>query len=144
MYAIIATGGKQYKVAENDLVKLEKLESKEGDIIQLGNVLALGSDSGIEVGKPFIEGATISAEVVKQTRDSKVIIFKKKRRHNYRRKNGHRQHITLVRILDVSGKGEKKVLAPKSAKAPEVEKVAKEPKVKKQAAAEVAPNADVK
>lgn len=114
MYAIFKSGGKQYKVAENDVVKLEKLVGNKGDVITLGNVLALATDSGLTVGAPLVEGAVISAEVLEQTKDEKVLIFKKKRRHNYRRKKGHRQQITVVRILDVSGKGEKKTPAKKA------------------------------
>ncbi len=108
MYAIFKSGGKQYKVEENTVVKLEKLDGKEGEIIKLSSVLALSGEKGLTVGSPFIESAVVSAEVLKQTKDEKVIIFKKKRRQNYRRKRGHRQEITIVRILDVSGKGEAK------------------------------------
>ncbi len=108
MYAIFKSGGKQYKVAENDVVKLEKLAGEKGDVIKLDNVLALGTDKAITVGAPFVDGAVVSVEVLEQAKDDKVLIFKKKRRQNYRRKKGHRQHITVVRILDVSGKGEKK------------------------------------
>lgn len=108
MYAVFKSGGKQYKVAENDVVKLEKLEGNAGEVIKLADVLALGTAKGITVGAPFVEGAVVTAEVLGQEKDEKVIIFKKKRRQNYRRKRGHRQQITIVRILDVSGKGEKK------------------------------------
>jgi large subunit ribosomal protein L21 len=124
MYAIFKSGGKQYKVAENDVVKLEKLAGNKGDVISLSNVLALGTEKGLTVGAPFVEGAVISAEVLEQKRDEKVLIFKKKRRQNYRRKKGHRQEITVVRILDVSGKGEKKTPAKKE-KVEKVEKVEK-------------------
>lgn len=123
MYAVIVTSGKQYKVAANDVLKVDKLEAEVGSIVQFDHVLAIGGDAGeLRLGTPSIEGAKISAEVLEQKRDDKVIVFKKKRRHNYRRKNGHRQYITVLRILDVSGKGgvEKKIPAKKVA--PKVEK----------------------
>lgn len=106
MYAVIVTSGKQYKVAENDVLKVDKLDAEVGSIIQFEQVLAIGGANGeLRLGTPVVEGAKISAEVLEQKKDSKIIVFKKKRRHNYRRKNGHRQFITVLRILDVSGKG---------------------------------------
>jgi large subunit ribosomal protein L21 len=106
MYAVIVTSGKQYKVAENDVLKVDKLEAEVGSIVQFDQVLAMANSNGeIRLGNPKVEGVTISAEVLEQKRDDKIIVFKKKRRHNYRRKNGHRQYITVLRILDVSGKG---------------------------------------
>ncbi len=106
MYAVIITSGKQYKVSENDVLKVDKLEAEVGSIVQFDQVLAIRSAAGeLRLGTPVVEGAKISAEVLEQTRDDKIIVFKKKRRHNYRRKNGHRQYITVLRILDVSGKG---------------------------------------
>ena len=108
MYAVIETGGKQYRVEANDVIKVEKLAGEAGNVIKLDRVLALGTEKGITVGAPTVEKAVVSAEVLEQKKDDKVIIFKKKRRHNYRRKNGHRQEITVLRILDVSGKGEAK------------------------------------
>lgn len=123
MYAIFKSGGKQYKVAENDVVKLEKIDNvKEGDVVTLDQVLALGTEKGIVLGEPLLANTVVSAEVIEQGRDDKVLIFKKKRRHNYRRKRGHRQSITVVRILDVSGKGEKKAVAPKKKTTETVEK----------------------
>lgn len=99
MYAVIKTGGKQYKVATGDVVKIEKIAGEEGKEVIFNEVLALGEN----VGTPFVAGATVKATVLKQAKDAKVIIFKKKRRQNYRRKNGHRQQITLVKITDVLG-----------------------------------------
>lgn len=131
MYAVIKTGGKQYKVAENDVIKIEKLDGEVGKNVKLDQVLAIGSDKGVEVGEPTIKGAVVSAEVLEQKKDDKILIFKKKRRQNYRRKNGHRQQITVLRILDVSGKGEIKKAAPKKA---EVKKEApKKAEAKKEA-----------
>ncbi len=100
MYAVIRTGGKQYKVTSGDVVKIEKIASEEGKEVVFNEVLALGDT----VGTPLVSGASVKATVLKQAKDAKVIIFKKKRRHNYRRKNGHRQQITLVKITDVCGK----------------------------------------
>ena len=94
MYAVIKTGGKQYKVAAGDVIKVEKLAGEEGSEIVFNEVLALGD----KVGKPFVEGASVKATVLKQAKADKVIIFKKKRRQNYRRKNGHRQNVTIVKI----------------------------------------------
>jgi len=124
MYAVIVTSGKQYKVSENDVLKIDKLEAEVGSIVQFDQVLAIGGANGsLRLGTPTVEGAKISAEVLEQKRDSKIIVFKKKRRHNYRRKNGHRQYITVLRILDVSGKGgsERKTVVKKIV--PVVEKV---------------------
>ena len=100
MYAVIKTGGKQYRVASGDVIKIEKIAGEEGNEGVFNEVLALGDT----IGAPLIAGASVKATVLKQAKDAKVIIFKKKRRHNYRRKNGHRQQITLVKITDVCGK----------------------------------------
>lgn len=141
MYAVIKSGGKQYKVAENDVVKLEKIEGEVGKNVKFDQVLALGSDKGVKVGEPVIKDAVVSAEVLEQKKDDKVIIFKKKRRHNYRRKNGHRQQVTVVRILDVSGKGEikkapaKKAAAKKDEKPDTAKKVEEKKEASKKAAA---------
>lgn len=100
MYAVIKTGGKQYKVASGDIVKLEKVAGEEGKEVIFNEVLALDD----VIGTPLVSGASVKATVLKQARDAKVIVFKKKRRQNYRRKNGHRQSITLVKITDIIGK----------------------------------------
>ena len=100
MYAVIKTGGKQYKVTTCDVVKVEKLAAEEGKEFIFNEVLALDD----VIGTPFVNGASVKATVLKQAKDAKVIIFKKKRRQNYRRKNGHRQQITLVKITDICGK----------------------------------------
>jgi len=101
MFAVIKTGGKQYKVAANDLLRVEKLAGEAGDTITFENVLMVGNDADVTVGAPLVAGASVAAEVVEQFRDKKVIIFKKKRRQHYRRKNGHRQELTLVRINEI-------------------------------------------
>lgn len=102
MYAVIKTGGKQYRVAKDDIVKIEKLDGEAGDKIEFKEVLMLGDDSEATVGSPLVDGAVVTAEVLEQTRAAKIIVFKKKRRHNYRRKKGHRQHQTVVRITSIS------------------------------------------
>ncbi len=100
MYAVIKTGGKQYKVTTGDVVKIEKIAGEEGNEVIFNEVLALDD----VIGTPLVNGASVKAKVLKQAKDAKVIIFKKKRRQNYRRKNGHRQQITLVKITDICGK----------------------------------------
>lgn len=97
MYAVIKTGGKQYKVASNDVIKIEKIAGAAGSEVIFNEVLAIDDT----VGTPFVAGATVKGTVVKQARDEKVIVFKKKRRQNYRRKNGHRQDITIVKITEL-------------------------------------------
>lgn len=100
MYAVIKTGGKQYKVASGDVVKIEKIAGNEGSEVVFNEVLAMNET----VGTPLVSGASVKATILKQARDAKIIVFKKKRRQNYRRKNGHRQDITLVKITDICGK----------------------------------------
>ena len=116
MYAVIKNGGKQYRVSNNQVVKLEKLSGEVGEKIKFDDIIALSDGNEINVDKASLDNLTVSAEILEQKKDKKIIIFKKKRRQNYRRKNGHRQQVTVVRILDVSGKGsvaaiEKKVEA---------------------------------
>jgi len=96
MYAVIRTGGKQYRVAKDDVISVEKLAGEPGATIEFGDVLMVGD--GETAGTPLVAGAAVSATVVEHKRGDRVIIFKKKRRHNYRRKNGHRQAITVLRI----------------------------------------------
>ena len=98
MYAVITTGGKQYKVASGDVIKVEKLAGDEGSEVIFNEVLALGDN----VGKPLVAGASVKATILKQAKADKVIVFKKKRRQNYRRKNGHRQNITIVKIAEIA------------------------------------------
>ena len=110
MFAIVRTGGKQYRVAAGDKIVVEKLEGEAGASITLGDILLAGEGSELK----SVEGLTVSAEIIAQAKADKVIVFKKRRRHNYRRKNGHRQRHTILRILAV-GKEESK--APKKAAA---------------------------
>ena len=106
MFAIIRTGGKQYRVAPNDVLKVEKLDGAAGDTITFTDVLAVSSAAGgTTVGVPLVANATVSATVVAQDRLDKVIIFKKRRRQNSRRKNGHRQHVTVLRVSAITADG---------------------------------------
>ncbi|MDF3034045.1 MAG: ribosomal protein [Alphaproteobacteria bacterium] len=98
MFAVIKTGGKQYTVHENDVLWVEKLEAEPGASINLDEVLMVGEGKKVTVGTPTVTGANVQATVIEQMRDRKVIIFKKKRRHNYRRKKGHRQNLTVLKI----------------------------------------------
>ena len=102
MFAVIRTGGKQYKVAEGDVIAVEKLVGEPGATIELGEVLMVGEGAGAATGTPLVAGASVSAELVEHRRADKIIVFKKKRRHNYRRKNGHRQHQTVLRITGIT------------------------------------------
>ncbi len=101
MFAVIRTGGKQYKVAKDDVISVEKLGGEPGSTIELGEVLIVGEGASATTGTPIVAGAAVSATVLEQKRGDKVIIFKKRRRHNYRRKNGHRQAITVLRIDEI-------------------------------------------
>jgi len=119
MFAVVKTGGKQYRVAKDDVIRVEKLEAEAGDTVLLNEVLMISDENGAQTGTPMLEGAVVEAEVVEQTRNKKIIIFKKKRRQNYRRKRGHRQHITVLKVIDIAldGSGKKvttkvKVVAP--------------------------------
>lgn len=107
MYAVIKTGGKQYRVAADDKLQIEKLPGEAGDIVEFTDVLMVASDGNVDVGAPFVAGATVAAEIIGQVRGPKIIIFKKHRRKHYRRKNGHRQDLTSVRITEILTGGAK-------------------------------------
>ncbi len=107
MHAVIRTGGKQYRVTPNDVLKIEKIDGEAGDLVVFDEVLAVGDDSGLSVGAPLVDGATVAARVIAQDRADKILVFKKKRRHNYRRKNGHRQHLTVLRVEEILTGGKK-------------------------------------
>ncbi|RUT91418.1 50S ribosomal protein L21, partial [Mesorhizobium sp. USDA-HM6] len=120
MFAVIKTGGKQYRVAANDLLKIEKLEAKVGDIVEISNVLAHGEGKNVVFGAPFVDGAMVTAEVVEQGKNRTVIAFKKRRRQNSRRRIGHRQLLTTVRISEIllgGAKPSKKAAAKPEARA---------------------------
>jgi large subunit ribosomal protein L21 len=137
MYAVIRTGGKQYKVAENDVLFIEKLDGKEGEELTFSDVLAFHDGKELTLGQPLVSGATVTADVLDQKKGAKVIVFKKKRRQNYRRKKGHRQLTTVIRITAILPDGKKKAAAkkaaPAKAEAPEAAP-AKKPAAKKPAA----------
>jgi len=103
MYAVVKTGGKQYKVAKGDIIEVEKLDVEAGKKVDLTDVLLVGEDSSVKVGSPMVDGASVKAEVLNQKKGDKVVIFKKKRRHNYRRTKGHRQNLTVLKITDIKG-----------------------------------------
>ena len=107
MYAIVKTGGKQYKVAQGDVLFVEKLEANEGDVVTLDQVLAVAGENGLTVGAPVVEGATVTAKVVAQGKAKKVIVYKYKAKKDYRRKQGHRQPYTQVEITGLVKKEEK-------------------------------------
>ena len=129
-FAVIKTGGKQYKVSANDTIRIEKLNDKAGKNFEFKEVLLTTDNTTTEIGSPMIDGAYVEAELLKQARNDKVIIFKKRRRQNSRRKRGHRQHVSIVKILKIYGKSGK-LLA--EAKNTTVEKKASEKKVEAKA-----------
>jgi large subunit ribosomal protein L21 len=101
-YAVIRTGGKQYRVTPDAVLTVEKLEAEPGATITFHDVLAIGTDAGVTLGAPTVPGARVTATVVEQSRGDKVLIFKKRRRQNSRRKNGHRQHQTVLKIAEIA------------------------------------------
>ena len=102
MYAIVKTGGKQYKVAQGDVLFVEKLEANEGDVVTLDQVLAVAGENGLTVGAPVVEGATVTAKVVAQGKAKKVIVYKYKAKKDYRRKQGHRQPYTKLVLESIN------------------------------------------
>jgi large subunit ribosomal protein L21 len=106
MFAVIRTGGKQYRVTPNAVLKVEKLEAEPGATVTFTDVLALGTDTGLTLGAPTVAGASVTATVMAQDRLDKIIIFKKRRRQNSRRRNGHRQHVTVLRIAGFAHHGQ--------------------------------------
>lgn len=143
MFAVFRTGGKQYKVAKNDIIRVETVPGASGDLVEFTEVLMVGDGTQTTVGKPLIAGATVAAALVDQIQADKVIIFKKKRRHNYRRKRGHRQPLSLLRVVDILTDGKKPDAAaieaakaaakPKATAEPAAEKPAKKPAARKAA-----------
>ena len=128
MFAVIKTGGKQYRVSPDDVIKIERIAGEAGDKVAFEDVLMLDADGNTTVGAPLVAGATVTGELVEQARGEKIIVFKKKRRKNYRRTNGHRQELSVVRIIDISGPGAPKAAAKKAApKKAEAEDTAAEP-----------------
>ena len=112
MLAIFKTGGKQYSVKAGQILKVEKLEGNEGDNVSFNDILAVSDNSDHTIGNPLVKGATIEAKILEQIRDKKIIVFKKRRRQNYRHTQGHRQYLTVLKIESIAI-GDKKSLAPK-------------------------------
>ncbi|MCG6859481.1 MAG: 50S ribosomal protein L21 [Salaquimonas sp.] len=121
MFAVIKTGGKQYRVAENDIVKVERLAGQAGDMVELADVLMVGDGAKSTVGAPTVEGALVTAEILEQMRDRKVLSFKKRRRQNSKRIRGHRQMLTAIRISEILTGGAKPKKAAAKKPAPKAE-----------------------
>jgi large subunit ribosomal protein L21 len=124
MFAVIKTGGKQYRVAEKDLITVDKVKGAPGDLVEFAEVLVVGGDN-VMVGTPTVKGASVAGEVVEQTRGAKVIAFKKRRRKNSRRKRGHRQELSVIRITEILTDGRKP--SPRAQAAEAAEESAAEP-----------------
>ncbi|MGJ8530568.1 MAG: 50S ribosomal protein L21 [Alphaproteobacteria bacterium] len=144
MFAVIKTGGKQYRVAADDEITIERLAGEAGDTIEFKEVLMVGGADAPLIGAPTVDGASVVAEIVRQARGDKIIIFKKRRRQNSRRRNGHRQDLTIVRVTDILTDGKSapkkaKKAAPKTEEAPKAEEPKAAPKAEK--AADAAPAA---
>ncbi|MGI6704132.1 MAG: 50S ribosomal protein L21 [Clostridia bacterium] len=103
MYALIETGGKQYRIQEGDILSVEKLSVNEGENISFDKVLLIGGEDGVKVGKPYVEGAAVEGEVLFHGKGKKIIVFKYKAKKNYRKKQGHRQPFTRVKITKING-----------------------------------------
>ena len=105
MFAVVKTGGKQYKVKENDIILVEKLENKKGDSINLNQILLLSNDEKkIQIGTPLLKGVSVKAKILEQKKQKKILVFKKKRRKNYKKKTGNSQNITELKILKIGTK----------------------------------------
>ena len=133
MFAVIKTGGKQYKVAADDVLKVEKLAGEAGEIVTFEEVLMVGNGADVTVGTPLVEGALVAAEFVETRKERTVIVFKKRRRHNSRRRNGHRQLLTTVKITEILTGGAKPAKA-KAKPAAKAEKAEAAPKAETTAA----------
>ena len=107
MFAVLKTGGKQYKVAKNDVIEIERLPSEAGEQVVFDQILMLGDGASATAGAPLIAGASVAGTLLEQSQADKVVIFKKRRRHNYRRKRGHRQQLSVVRIDEILTDGAK-------------------------------------
>ena len=116
MFAVIRTGGKQYRVAKDDIITIERLTAEQGEIVTLDSVLMVANGDDVTVGAPLVDGACVAGEIVEHKRAKKIVIFKKRRRQNYRRKAGHRQHQTVLRVTEILTGGAKPSAAAKSAK----------------------------
>ena len=101
-FAVVRTGGKQYRVAKDDVIEVERLDGEPGSALALDQVLMVGGDGTAQIGMPLVDGASVTAEVVAQTRGDKIVVFKKKRRKKYQRTKGHRQELTVLKITDIA------------------------------------------
>jgi len=138
MFAVIKTGGKQYRVAEKDVITVDKIKGAPGDLVEFAEVLIVGGDN-VMVGTPTVAGASVAGEVVEQTRGAKVIAFKKRRRKNSRRKRGHRQELSVIRITEILTDGRKPTLRPQAEEAeggPAAAELAAAPELEAEAAVE--------
>ena len=150
MFAVVKTGGKQYRVAKDDKILVESIKAEEGATVSLDEVMMIGENGSVTVGTPLVKDAVVSAEVVSQTRGPKIIIFRRKRRKNHRRTQGHRQDLTLLKITGISLDGKPKAAKTAAAKsddaAPKATKktAAKKTAAKKTAAKKAAPKAAAK
>lgn len=117
MFAVVKTGGKQYRVQKGDVLRVERLEGDAGASVTLDTVLMMGEGDAVTVGTPTVAGASVTADIIEQDKNKKITVFKKKRRHNYRRKIGHRQQVTVLRVTDILDKPAKKAAPKKAAKA---------------------------
>lgn len=139
MFAILKTGGKQYRVAENDVIVVERLGGEAGDSVTFEDVLMVGDGDKLETGAPLVSGATVAGELLEQARGDKILIFKKKRRKNHRRLRGHRQDLSVVRITEILTGGKKpsgKKAAKKAAPKPEAEQAENKPAAQDESKAE--------
>jgi len=147
MYALVKTGGKQYRVAKDDTILVERIAADEGAEVILNDIVMLADGDKVTIGTPKVEGAAVSATVMRQTRGPKIIIFRRKRRKNHRRTQGHRQDLTLLKINDIAEDAKKLTPAKPAAKtaakkaATTTESAAKKPAAKKAAAKKPAPKA---
>ncbi len=103
MYAVLRTGGKQYKVASGDLVEVERIAGEAGDVIEFPEVLSLVDEESVKVGTPLLDGVSVKGEIISQKRGEKILVFKSKKRKGYRKRQGHRQELTQLKITEISG-----------------------------------------
>jgi large subunit ribosomal protein L21 len=142
MYALVKTGGKQYRVSKDDTILVERLSAEEGEQIILNDIIMLGDGDKVTIGTPLVDGAGVSATVVRQTRGPKIIIFRRKRRKNHRRTQGHRQDLTLLKIIDIAVDSKSlKTAKPAAKAAPKKATATDAPEKKPAAAKKVAPKA---
>ena len=144
MYAIVEIAGQQFKVSKDLKVYVHRLADKEGDAISFAKVLLLDDNGTITLGAPAVEGASVEAKVLQHLKGDKVIVFKKKRRKGYKKRNGHRQYLTQIVIEGITASGATKKAAPKKAAAEATTEEAEAPKVKKAPKAKVAKKDDTK